>query len=57
MSMDRCCHLAVQRCIEIAEEHARQWIEPSEGAAPISVGSHACYLVVEAIKREFGLKD
>jgi hypothetical protein len=49
-------HVA-QRCIEILETHRRQWIEPSEGAAPVPIASHALYLVIEAIEREFGLKD
>jgi hypothetical protein len=48
--------LAAQRCIEIAERHAQEWIKPSSGAAPVPIGSHACYLVIEEIRREFGLK-
>lgn len=50
---DRAVLAAVEKILAIIERHKQEWIRPSEGAAQLPIGSHACELITAEIRREF----
>jgi hypothetical protein len=46
-----------RRCVEIALKHGNEWIRTDINAPVLPVGSHACGLIAEEIRREFGLEE
>jgi hypothetical protein len=47
-----------ERCAQIAEQNAEKWVKSLDGCSlQIPVAAHACLLVKDKIRREFGLEE